>query len=151
MSETVQVTRERIVSEARALLGVPWLHQGRAKEFGIDCLGMLISIARSLGHEPQNDFTNYRRRSPGTALKAGLEREMDVIALDELKDGDVVLIWFPRDEEPRHVGVIATGLYERMIIHCFEPKQGGGRVAEEPFRRWQPYVVGCYRWKGIAD
>jgi hypothetical protein len=151
MSETLPITREQVVREARNLLGVRWVHQGRDPKFGIDCLGMLICISRAVGYEPQNDFTTYRRRSPGEALQAGLEAEMDLIPLEEVKDGDVVRILFPRDLEPRHVGIIATGLYERMIIHCYEPQQGGGKVCEEPLRRWLPYVVSCYRWKGIVD
>lgn len=147
----IQVRPEDVVREARALLGVPWVHQGLDPAFGIDCRGLLLCVGRALGYEPKTYPATYRRRSPAEELRAALNEEMDEIAFEDLREADVVLIRLPRDTDARHVGIIAHGLYERTIIHAFEPKRGGGRVLEEPFRRWLPYVVAAYRWKGIAE
>ncbi|MDQ3819361.1 MAG: NlpC/P60 family protein [Acidobacteriota bacterium] len=152
MSEmALQIRREDVVRAARSLLGVPWVHQGDDPAYGVDCKGMLISMAASFNYPVKPYSKDYRRRSPGAELRAHLESEMDEIAVEEVRAGDCVLIKFPRDEEARHVGLIADGLYERTIIHAYEPNEGKGRVLEEPFRRWRPYVVAAFRWKGIVD
>lgn len=147
----VHITREQVVAAARTLLGIPWVHQGLDPEFGLDCRGVLLCTGKLIGYEPKEYRATYRRRSPAEELRAALDDEMDEIGIDDVRDADVVLIKFPRDTEARHVGIIATGEYEQTIIHGYEPKQGGGRVVEEPFRRWKPYVVTPYRWRGIAD
>ncbi len=151
MSIEIQVTPGSVVAAARGFEGVPWVHQGVDPAFGIDCRGLLLCVARTLGYEPKTYPVTYRRRSPAAELRAALNEEMDEIDFSELREADVVLIKFPRDDAARHVGIIAQGLYERTIIHAYEPKKGGGRVLEEPVRRWLPYVVAAYRWKGIVD
>jgi cell wall-associated NlpC family hydrolase len=151
MSGQIQVTSTDVIAAARSFEGVPWEHQGLDPEFGIDCRGLLLCVGRALGYEPKTYPVTYRRRSPAEELRAALEEEMNQIALEDLREADVVLIKFPRDDAARHVGIIAQGRYERTIIHSYEPKQGGGRVIEEPFRRWDPYVRACFRWKGIVD
>lgn len=153
------ITPADIVSEARNLLGVPWVHQGMHPEFGIDCRGMLLVIADRLGYLFRDYSKTYRRRSPAVELRVALLDEFDLIwqrEADEVHDdvpdhllqaSDVVLIRFPRDDVARHVGIIADGIYERTIIHAYEPAFGGGKVVEEPFRRWKPHVVALFRWQ----
>lgn len=145
------ITREDIVREARALIGTKFRHQGRDPETGIDCLGLLVCVARALGHEPTSDFTNYPRRPDPQKLLAGLRGELTEIAIDEARDGDVVMIRLPREEEATHLGILADGRYDLMLIHAKGPTAGDGRVNEEPFRRWAKYVATAFRFKEMAE
>jgi cell wall-associated NlpC family hydrolase len=152
MSEAIiQVRPEDVVREARALLDVPWVHQGFDPLYGLDCRGLLLAVAQAVGYQPKEYSKTYRRRSPAEELRAALDDEMNAIEISELREADAVLIKFPRDDAARHVGIIARGQFEQTIIHSYEPRQGGGRVIEEPYRRWDPYVRAAFRWKGIAD
>jgi cell wall-associated NlpC family hydrolase len=150
MSEIIQVHPEDVVREARALLNIPWVHQGFDPAFGLDCRGVLLAVAQAVGYVPKEYKKTYRRRSPAEELRAALDDEMNEIAVVDLREADAVLIKFPRDDAARHVGIIARGQYEKTIIHSYEPRQGGGRVIEEPFRRWESYVKAAFRWKGIS-
>jgi cell wall-associated NlpC family hydrolase len=151
MSEKFQVHPDDVVQAARELLGIPWEHQGLDPAFGLDCRGVLLTVAKMCGYVPREYSKTYRRRSPAEELRAALDDEMNEIPLEELRAADAVLIKFPRDDAARHVGILANGRYEQTIIHGYEPRQGGGRVIEEPYRRWSTYAVAGFRWKGIVD
>lgn len=49
MKGMTMTTRERVLAEARALLGVRFMHQGRMAEHGLDCLGLLLVVAMLSG------------------------------------------------------------------------------------------------------
>ncbi len=44
------INRVEIVAVARSWLGTPWIHQGRLKDIGVDCGGLIISLGKELGH-----------------------------------------------------------------------------------------------------
>jgi cell wall-associated NlpC family hydrolase len=41
--------RQHIVDTARGWLGVPYRHQGRRKDKGVDCVGLIIGVGAELG------------------------------------------------------------------------------------------------------
>lgn len=49
-----------VVAEARAWVGVPFRHQGRARS-GVDCIGLPISILAALGAPFPEDLRDYPR------------------------------------------------------------------------------------------
>ncbi len=149
MSETV-VTRDDVVRAARALRGAPFRHQGRDPATGLDCLGLLEYLACRLWGRALPE-RRYKRKPSGEELLAGLRAELEEIPLGAAREADVVLINLPRDTEARHVGLLAGGPYELMLIHAFET-DAPGRVLEEPYRGWkQRRTVRAFRWPGIVD
>jgi len=65
--------REQIVSVARAAVGTPWRHQRRVAGLGLDCIGLLVHVARELdlegaGYSKTNyaHFTDQARVQPST-------------------------------------------------------------------------------------
>jgi hypothetical protein len=84
-------------------------------------------------------------------LYRGLAAEMDEKPLEEKRQADVALIRFPREPWARHCGIIALGLFEPMLIHSYEPSTGGGRVIEEPLRRWSKYIVSAFQFREVTD
>lgn len=145
------IIREDIVREARALIGVPFRHQGFDPATGIDCRGHLLCLAQSLGHTLLANYrNNYQRQPDSDEFRAPLTNELDPIELMDVRDGDVLFIRLPREEKPTHVGVIATGQYERMIIHA-KATRLGGEICEEPLRRWEAYVEGAFRFRQLVE
>lgn len=144
------VTVADIEREARALLGVPFRHQGiDPRTGGIDCKAVPEWVAFRLWERPLPMSYNYARQPEAAALRAGLEQEMEEVAVESARAGDVVLIRWPRDREARHVGVLVEGAFELMIVHAYEA-DSPGYVVEEPYRpalrRW---TIAAFRFRGV--
>lgn len=109
-----------IVEEARKHLGTPFHHQGRLPGVGLDCVGLLVVVAQSLGI-PHEDFTGYARRPHKGSLRHALERNFDLV--QEAKTGDVLAFYFLRPGIPHHVAIRT----DYGIIHSFAT---AGKVVE---------------------
>jgi cell wall-associated NlpC family hydrolase len=146
-NENLQIRREDIEREANALVNVPFRHQGDDPRFGIDCRGVLLTIAARLGYTPSQEYRKDYSKTPDAAeFRAALAGELDPIEVSALQRGDAPLLWVPKETEPRHVGVIVSGQYELMIIHATEK---AGRVIKEPWRKWERFAVEGFRFRGL--
>ena len=88
------------------------------KGVGVDCVGLVICLARELGYvEPSFDYTGYARMPDGRVLKEQLGIHLKEIKKDELKPGDIVCVAF--DLHPQHVGVVGDYRHGGLsIIHA---------------------------------
>jgi cell wall-associated NlpC family hydrolase len=153
------ITRADIVREARALIGVPFKHQcSDPNAGGVDCRGVLEWVAHRLTGRPL-PVHDYRREPSGREFYERLRAELDEMPLADAREGDVVLIKFPRDDEARHAGILARGPRvagpdsegELTIVHAFE-RERPGKVREEPYRGWpQKCAVTAFRFRGVVD
>ena len=128
-----------IVAAARACLGTPFRHQGRAPGIGLDCAGLAVVALKSAGvdiHAP----ANYSRTPHDGRLRAmiDIQRGLRFVPRDDMQDGDVLLIKI--GNEPSHVG-ICTG--SGNIIHAYE--QVGKVVEHRLDAAWQAQIVAVYR------
>jgi cell wall-associated NlpC family hydrolase len=132
---------QQVIQVARSWIGVPFRHQGRSRA-GVDCVGLIIGIARELDLPTGGiDRANYSRTPDGT-----LESEVAArgIATDEPVAGSVVVIRFNRTAQ--HVA-LCTG---PTLVHAAESIKGG-RVVEHGFRgRWLRMVVSCWKLPGVS-
>lgn len=118
--------RDQIVSDARALIGTPFVHQGRVPGVGTDCVGVLVLIARARSLcAPDFDVTGYTRQPDGTLLKI-LEKYLIPIQFEQAAFGDVVS--FVVDKEPQHVGVLVP--YRHGGFALVHANARSGRVDE---------------------
>jgi cell wall-associated NlpC family hydrolase len=109
--------REAIVAEARAWMGTPWQHQQRRKGEAVDCVGLVIGVARALGLvAPAFDVSGYVRVPDGTLL-ARCAEVMVPVARSTMQPGDVVVI--ATAAEPAHMGIIGDYLHGGLsVIHA---------------------------------
>lgn len=136
------ITREQIVAKAREYLGTPFHHQGRVKKAGIDCIGLLVGVAKELGVF-HYDRTDYPRLPDGKSLMAELRKVLDEIKIEEARPGDVLVFWFSRStRHPQHVG-IKTDL---GVIHTYEKCR---RVVEGPAGKWTKNITHAFRFRGV--
>jgi len=121
-------TRTDVVAAARAWLGTPFHHQARLQGVGVDCVGLVIGVARTLGLvAPDFDVDAYPRQPDGKSLMHLVQMHMRGLHADEaMQPGDVVVVRFDRD--PQHLGILGDYRHGGLsIIHAAaEP----GRVIE---------------------
>lgn len=135
-----------IVTEARQWIGTPWHHQGRVKQVGVDCLGLIVGCARAL-EIPLQDVTNYGRLPDPIVARKELRRQLIQLQLCDVQPGDILYLrWL---NSPQHFAIF-TG---DGLIHAYSKiRHTGemGRVIEHRMSdRWWSMVMDIYRLKGL--
>jgi cell wall-associated NlpC family hydrolase len=144
--------RKDVVAAARSYLGVRWSHQGRSRESGIDCAGLIIRVAWDLGlKEPGWDFNTYRRSPDGVSLEALLDEHMIPKPAAQRRPGDVLLMRHTNSIAPAHLGIV-TDLWGRdAMVHSYVPILHG-KVSEQILNiEWINKIHGCYAYAGMED
>ena len=146
----VKITRKQIVEAARSMIGTPWVHQGRSESAGVDCLGLVIVLGYKLGYLEDFDYFVYHRQPDGITLLRELRKKLDEIKPEDIGLGDIVVIKFPGERLPQHVGIVVNGERERMIIHALKTKNTS-EVVEEPLARWIPRITHAFKLRNIIE
>ena len=132
--------QDRCLAKARALIGVPWKHQGRHPVVGIDCVGLLV-LALGITDIPIPD---YSRDPSDGQLEMALEQYLGPpLPVDaQWLPGDVAAMAYGR--VIRHCGLLADHVYGGLsLIHTDSQL---GRVTEHPLdAKWQRRVRLVYR------
>lgn len=136
-------TRAQVLAEARRWLGTPFHHQGRLIGVGVDCVGLVVGVARALGIGVE-DRCGYARLPDGASLAAELQRQLRPLPLGRAAPGDVLLLRIRR--QPQHVGFLGEAA---TLIHAYS---GADRVVETPLTGWWwQRVLTAYRFPGIEE
>lgn len=147
MSSSVPLPdRADIVAEARSWLGTPYHHQQREKGRFVDCVGLIIGVARrfDLGDYRSLDYT---RIPDPEHMAAKLLANLDPILPEQAQPGDI--LWFALAGVPRHVGILAdhpqgSGF---SLIHAYAEI---GRVVEHRLdAKWRRRICGAYSYRGL--
>ena len=113
-----------LVEAARTYIGTPFHHQGRAKGYGVDCVGLVVCVARDAGYTVR-DITAYGRDPDGASLVGAVAEQLERV--DHPEPGDVLMFWVARPGLPQHVGICAG----KTMIHA----PIGRRVCEHRLTR----------------
>ena len=139
------MTGADVVAAARVHIGTPWVHQGRLPGSALDCAGMVIVVARSLGLVPPDFDLNGYTRAPDGSMGRLCDQHMTRI--DALELGAVLVL--QTDKEPQHMGIV--GDYRHggwSIIHA---SSSAGEVTETRLMFARNQVLrGIYRLPGVA-
>lgn len=140
------VSADMIVAEARSWVGTPFRHQQRAKGHGVDCIGLVVGVARALGL-PLQDRTDYARMPDGVTLGAELARQFDAVAEADMRPGDVLL--FAMSKLPRHVAIYVGEVdgHPRMV-HATSLVDKCVEVTLD--KTWRHALRGVYRYRGAV-
>lgn len=139
-----------IVATARTYLNTPFLHQGRVKGHGVDCVGLVLCVAGELGIEAAPAPENYGRSPDGVTLQREIEARMVRVA--DMQLGDVLLMAIAGD--PQHVGFVADYVHGGFsLIHAHGALRNGrehGRCTEHRLDAlWLSRVRGIYRFREV--
>lgn len=130
-----------IAERARTWLQTPFVHQGRVKgrDGGVDCVGLLVGIARELGLKHE-DVVGYSAQPHAGLCEREARRQMERKPIQEVEAGDVIL--FRVDRDPQHFGVVTAKTPEVYFVHSFSKI---GMVVENRLDDfWRRRVVAVY-------
>lgn len=132
--------RVQIVAEARSWIGTPWVHQHRAKGEGVDCAGLLTSVAHKLGLS-DFDVIDYGRLPDGLEMLNICDAHMTRIPVTALQPGDAACMRIAR--LPQHIGIVGDYVHGGLsLIHA---DSGIGRVVEHQLTgKWLDRIVASY-------
>lgn len=142
-----------VVRRARVYLGTPFLHQGRILGRGVDCVGLVLSVAEDLAlvdvaGRPfkRDDYTNYGRQPLERFVHDECLARLEKIERPlELRDGDIVSMRVPH--LPTHTAFIALRSGVEYTIHAYEGSNG---VVEHILSLpWRRRIVGAFRFPGV--
>ena len=126
-----------IIKEAREWVGTPFHHQGRHKQVGVDCIGVIQGTGRNLG------LLTYDRKNYSYEPAFGeLEKELEnnLIRTDALMPGCILLMRFIK--EPQHVGLFTD---INTLIHAYSSV---GKCVEHTLDdKWKKRIIATYRFK----
>lgn len=137
------------VEIARACVGTPFKHQGRIPGVALDCAGLLVHVAASLGHSV-SDRADYARMPAGGQLEAAIADNVAAgilrpVALADLAPGDMVLMRFEREDAARHLGMVAGD----TLIHAYAVAR---QVVEHRIdATWRRRFVAAWRFEGGSN
>ena len=132
---------EEIIAAARSCLGTPFKHQGRIPGLALDCAGLVVAVAKSIGVECA-DVQGYSRSPSRGALESSMDTQPCFERVTDRQPGDVLLMRFTG--EPQHLAIF-TG---ENIIHSY---MQAGKVCEHILDDvWANRIVRTYRFKGLA-
>ena len=140
-----------LITQARTWVGTPFHHQGRLKNIGCDCLGMVIGVADELGitHEGKPiaalDNTNYSREPNTAELLTKMEATMQRVT--DMQVGDIALLHISGN--PQHLGIITDYIWGGFgILHALN---GHGVVEHALNDGWKKRIYRLYRFNLITE
>lgn len=136
------MTRAAIIAAARECLDTPFAHQGRILNRALDCAGVAVHAARSVGLEVAEPAA-YSRLPNAAMLEWWLDQQpfLERASLADMQPADLLLMRFKG--EPQHLAVF-TG---DTIVHAY---QAVGRVVEHGLdAKWRRRIVRAYRFHGL--
>lgn len=126
-----------IVSAARECIGTPFVHQGRQKGVGLDCVGLVRYPAEKLGLDV-GDYDGYSRQPDPLLMGDLLRANLDEV--DEPEIGDI--LWFAFNDLPMHLAIYAGD----TVIHAlsFGPQCVTEHIFAAP---WPDQVRAVFRYR----
>jgi NlpC/P60 family putative phage cell wall peptidase len=146
-------TREQIVDEARSWVDTRWQHQASVKGVATDCIGLIggvgvrLRIPDALAWASDQRVRAYGRKPDVEALRSAAETYLEPIPVADAGLGDILLMRYEPDPEPRHFAIISA-LDPMYIVHAFANAR---KVVENRVdRAWRERIVSAYRYRGVA-
>ena len=135
--------RSEFIKVVRTWKDTPFMHQGRQKGLGVDCIGLVICVGWETGLYTGPDYGGYPKAFSKDTITPVLDSYLAKTSKAELDVGDLILFKFL--VIPKHVAIY-TG---SGIIHSFA---SAGKVVETSFDSyWQKRAVGYYKMLGLEN
>jgi NlpC/P60 family putative phage cell wall peptidase len=137
--------RSDVVAEARTWIGTSFQHQGRLRGVGVDCVGLVIGVARALGLADGWREQPYRKFPSEDFTRAVLGAHL--VPVDGApRLGDVALIRWRNTAN--HMAVIGDAAAPFSLVHAYYVP---GRVVEHRADTdWCSRIVALYRYRGLT-
>lgn len=144
------MNRQQVINEARQWLGTRFKHQGRLKQIGVDCAGLIVGTAQNCGYKNVEDIKDYGHSPDSFTFVNKVKEQMEQIEFKDIKVADVMFFAF--ETEPQHVSIV-TSINPLKMIHSFSVarKVVEHDVDEVWINRFKKSGSLCFRFKNIED
>lgn len=133
-----------IVQAAESMIGTPFVHQGRVPGKGLDCVGLLVAVARQLGLKAE-DRADYPPETSRAMLTAALAASCARLSgFREARPGDILV--FRRGRERWHTGILAA-LDPPAFVHAWSKPTGGSVRRDHLDRVWRRSIREVWRYR----
>lgn len=132
---------EQFIEEAETYLNTPWIHQGRLKGVGIDCIGLVqVAYEKVTGIQYSGEINYHRVPQKGreNRLHSILIQYLDEVPKAEMLRGDVLLFSF--NGLSNHIGIYLGDL---VLLHAWQEVQKVIKMRMDP--AWLRCIRGVYR------
>jgi len=131
---------EKMIMAVKACLGTPFHHQGRKKDVGLDCIGLVIIGLKAIDIKIK-DRLDYGVRPDGVSLINAI-KEHGGREVKNIQAGDILV--FRYDNQPQHV---AIALSDSELIHSFAPARKVVQTSIGDY--WKRRLVAIFRFNEI--
>jgi NlpC/P60 family putative phage cell wall peptidase len=143
------ITRDALVTEARAWIGTPYRHQASVKGVGCDCLGLVRGVWRGcVGCEPETPppyAADWAEARGEEALAEAALRHLTPVATDRFRAGDVLLFRWRAGFVAKHVAIATR---DGTMIHAHD----GAAVCEVALAPWwRRRLAYAFSFPGVSD
>jgi len=141
------ISRDRIVTEARAWIGTPYRHQASLIHVGCDCLGLVRGVWRGVvGDEPEKPppyAPDWAEAAGRETLAEAAERHLLRIGVDACCAGDVVLFRWRAQLPAKHAAILTSA---DTMVHAHQ----GAAVAEVALTPWwRRHIAFAFSFSGV--
>lgn len=142
-----------VITEARTWIGTPYVHQHGLRGVGVDCVGLILGVGRSLEIIDWSEarWAPYRAygRTPNPArMRRGMKEFLVQVGTSFAAVKPGLICWLQwRDSLPMHLGIVATFEDRLTIIHAYN---GPMKCVEHGFvDPWPDRVESVWKFPGM--
>ncbi len=139
----------RVVTEARAWIGTPYVHQASCRGAGADCLGLIRGVWRGIygrdAESPPPYAMDWSEVSGHEHLWAAALRHLH--PTDTPDPGDVILFRMRDGAVAKHLGIQTAIGPDPAFVHAYS---GQGVVESRLTPPWARRVVARFRFPDMA-
>lgn len=138
----------RVVKEARAWIGTPYVHGASVRGGGTDCLGLIRGVWRKmLGSEPEIIPTytaDWSEPQGDEVLMAAALRLMRVVPSEcRILPGQVLLFRMRDGSVAKHLGIVSEAGQTARFVHAYS---GRGVVESSLSTPWVRRIAGRFEF-----
>lgn len=145
----------QVVAAARSWIDTPFLHQGRVKGRGLDCVGLPLMVAEELGLADINGkplsgstYCEYDPQPVGMHVQDICFLHLKLKPLRTLAPGDIVTL--RNGSEPCHLAIIGERKGRLTLIHAYRGVVE--KVIEQDLDiKWTRRLSNCFSFPGVED
>lgn len=132
------MTRDEFIESVLSFVDVKYMHQGRSRGAGVDCVGLPLAAAAECNSVGYFDMDHYSPFPDGELLEQGISRNCDLVSRENMQPGDVLL--FAIGRRPQHVAVYVG---KNRIVHAYSSIE---KVSEHELADpWLKRLLAVYR------
>lgn len=131
-------------NKAIEYIDTPFKHQGRLKNKGLDCCGLVVCVAKECEIYTGGDRKDYSRIPDGHMMLENLREHLIEVDLKDIQPGDVLLMKF--ENEPQHVAIYMPN---NEIIHSYATL---GKVTKHQYSQdWKDKTIAAFRFPAFYN